>query len=173
MRKGTPIILLMLISNLVMFLLVPRFGWTLRDGSTAPYRFAGHRREAGLEIDTYKKSDDALTVAYTSKFSRDLNIQLNEEEPLAVQVQIDGGMSAPADLVTDTDMGFVLSNIIWKDSSGIFLYRCALYIAAIALYALCFMKAENAQSKRGKVVCLALSLSLFTLASLMILRVIL
>ena len=144
-RKHISVIILVLfILNLSILCFAPRFGMSIRDirDPINPYIFQRQQRTDGQTTAIYQSLDSNLQITYSNRLVRTLKITIDNDTSYIVNVNIDGGTSGEPQWPQGSTMDFILSDIIWRDSSGILYLRYILSAGAILVCSIYIIKAK-------------------------------
>ena len=138
------IILILLIANFSILCFVPRFGMSIRDirDPANPYIFQRQQRTNGQTTAIYQSLDGNLQIIYSNRLTRTLKIIIDNDTSYIVKVNIDGGISGEPQWPQGSAMDSILSDIIWRDSSGILYLRYILSAGAILVCSIYIIKVK-------------------------------
>ena len=127
---------------LTVFLLlafVPRFGWRIEGGGEL-YKYISTKQSDNATELVYQSHKHKLSVIYSSRLMRDFTVRYDDEAPASFNVSIDGKIIGEETAIPDMAL---LSELVWKDISGIFFYRYLLSLALLAFSLFAFIKPER------------------------------
>lgn len=107
---------------------VPRFGWKIHYKDAMLLSFKNVYKENNRTHIVYGSEKGKVDISYINIFSRDFTLVINNNTHVNLQVEIDGEISGDNNSFYD----FLFSDIVWKDSSGIF-YRMYLYTIGLLI----------------------------------------
>ena len=130
----------MVFTILLLLAFVPRFGWQIRGDNGEIYRCASVKQNGGVTELVYKSGEHKLSVSYSSRLMRDFTLKYGDEEPVLLSVAVDGAIAGGELAIADMAL---LSELVWKDISGIFYYRYLLSLALLALALVAFVRPDK------------------------------
>lgn len=153
--------------QVIILLLIPRFGWYIHHPNAMILKYSSTYREDGYMHSLYSSDSGSIDIAYKNRFSRDLYISIDGRELQHIRVLLDG-QSVEGNPNTLSLTG---SDIVWKDSSGIF-YRIYAFSLGLTLICIMLYYYANRMTQHTKLVLQVLPSMLLCVSLLISLRVI-
>lgn len=152
--------------QIIVLLLVPRFGWHIHHPSATVLNYTSTYRENGYTHTLYSFEDISVDIAYKSRFLRDFYINVDGDERQHIKVFLDGGSAGEQ----DRNLLYTGSDIVWKDSSGIF-YRVYIFALGLTLMSILLYKQAKKKAKQKLLIYKILSVILLGVSLLVSLRI--
>lgn len=148
MRKKYYVLLFV---QILILLLSPRFGWSVHNANGMILTYQGSLNENGALHCIYGNGMDAIDISYDNIFSKKFTVTTTDIKECMFEVKLDGTVLGYEENV----LPYILSDIVWYDTFGIFYWRCILAVS-IALVSVKILKhgdcyGEN--SSKGWYVC--------------------
>ncbi len=153
--------------QIFVLLLVPRFGWHIHHPDATMLNYASIYRESGYTHTIYSLDGASVDIAYKNRFSHDFFISIDGEEPYHMTVLFDG---ASIGEIPGT-LPFTGSDIVWKDSSGMF-YRLYIFALVLTLISIILHSKAIKKIKQKRIIYEVLSVISLCVSLLVSLRVI-
>ena len=160
---------LILLVQIIVLLLVPRFGWHINHPDVSLLNYESTYRENGYTHTLYSLEGKSVDIAYNNRFSRHFYISVDGGEPSEMTVFFDGGSEGSS---SSSPLPYTGSAIVWKDSSGIF-YRVYLFALGLTFISLLFHNRANRNEHQGQILYNALSVIALGVSFLISFRIIL
>lgn len=130
---------LLLPLQIIVFMLSPRFDWTIHKADATILPYAGTFYEDGALHCIYEIGVDNVDISYGNIFSKKFDITVNYNDHYSMEVKVDGAsVSSEQDMLPG-----IANDIVWQDSLGIFYWRLILSVAMTLLGIYLFLRAER------------------------------
>ena len=153
--------------QIIVLLLIPRFGWYIHHPNAMRVNYSSTYREDGYIHSIYSSDSRSIDIAYKNRFSRNLYISIDGGELQYMRVFLDGESVEG----TPNTLSFIGSDIVWKDSSGIF-YRIYVFSLGLTLICIVLYHYANKMAQHMRLILQVLSSILLCVSLLISLRII-
>lgn len=167
MKSVRKLIYLVLPLQILVLLLSPRFGWSIRNSDATLLTYEGTSYEDGAFHCRYANTNDTVDISYGNLLSKKFTVTVNDTKEYSMEVKIDG-----ASAESEPDMLQEIANdIVWEDTFGILYWRCILTVAMTLISVKAFKSADDMVGEKRKVFC-AGALVIYVISILISLRII-
>lgn len=153
--------------QIIVFLLSPRFGWSIHDENAAVLTYKGVSYKDGAFHCLYENQNDVVDISYANLFSKKFTITVNDTQEYRIEVKLDGeSIESEPNMLPG-----IANDVVWKDTYGIVFWRCILTIGMTLISMKVFKRGSDAEGTTRKILYLGASI-IYIFAILISLRII-